>query len=604
MRAQPLIGDTWFGTERRLNIEDFKGRFLLLDFWTLCCVNCHHVLAELRPLEDKYSDVLTVIGVHSPKFEHEKNPEAVRAAIDRHDVPHLVLNDPNMSTWEAYGVKAWPTLVLIDPVGEIIATYSGEGHAHAIDALISSELETYRESAQLQTGEFKVQFEKLESGLFNQPGKLAVVPHHYRSQLEGAELLVSNSGGHNLIGLKTTDLETPVISIGSASRGRTDGDYQSAEFNEPYGAVFLPTELAQELGYQLLIADTANHLIRAVNLETRQLQTIAGTGKQWMQGDPVSGESLSVSISTPWDIALQGEQLLIAMAGEHRIWKLDLLAKEISVVAGTTNEGLQDGDYQSSWFAQPSALVHSEDDQTTWVVDAETSALRKLKNGQVSTVIGKGLFEFGQLDGAATEALLQHPLGLTQLPNKNLVIADSYNHSLRLYEPESAKVSTLARDLSEPSDVVFLDGELFVVEASANRVSRLPIGQSESVSGESYKTIRPASTLASGAVELEVVFTPPPGQKVDDRFGPATYLVISSSPQELLSEGAGSSYSLNRSLSLNPEISEGVLHVAAKGASCDVDSEHATCHIHQQDWGIPVVIDSRGDKKLTLGLSG
>lgn len=604
MKAKPLVGDTWFGTDRRLKIEDLKGRFVLLDFWTLCCVNCHHVLAELRPLEEKYSEVLTVIGIHSPKFEHEKNPEAVRSAIDRHDVPHLVLNDPNMSTWEAYGVKAWPTLVLIDPAGEIIATYSGEGHAHAIDSLITSKLDSYRQSGELQPGEFSVKFEKLESGIFNQPGKLAVVPEQYRGYLQGAELLVSNSGGHNLIGLRTEDLETPVISIGSAKRGSADGDYQSAEFNEPYGAVFLPEELADKLGYQLVIADTANHLIRAVDLKTKQLHTIAGTGKQWMQSDPVSGESLSVSISTPWDITLVGEQLLIAMAGEHRIWELDLLFKQISVLAGTTNEGLQDGAFESSWFAQPSALAFSESDQTTWVIDAETSALRKLQNGQVSTAIGKGLFEFGQVDGEASEALLQHPLGLTQLPNKNLVIADSYNNSLRLYEPESAKVSTLARDLSEPSDVVFLEGELFVAEASANRVSRLPIGESQSVKGEILRTIRPTSTLAPGSVELEVVFTPPPGQKVDDRFGPATYLVISSSPPELLNEGAGNSSSLKRSLSINPEITNGVLHVAAKGASCDIDSEHATCHIHQQDWGIPVVISDIGVSKLTLGLSG
>ncbi|MGZ0217006.1 MAG: thioredoxin-like domain-containing protein, partial [Acidimicrobiales bacterium] len=112
--SQELIGDTWFGTDRKLSVGDFKGRYLLLDFWTLCCVNCHHVLAELRPLEEKFSEVLTVVGIHSPKFEHEKDPVAVRAAISRHGIDHLVLNDPNMSTWEAFGVRAWPTLVLID----------------------------------------------------------------------------------------------------------------------------------------------------------------------------------------------------------------------------------------------------------------------------------------------------------------------------------------------------------------------------------------------------------------------------------------------------------------------------------------------------------
>lgn len=605
MIAKELLGDTWFGTQRRLGIDDFKGRYLLLDFWTLCCVNCHHVLAELRPLEEKYAEVLSVVGIHSPKFEYEKNPDAIRAAIARHDIPHLVLNDPNMSTWEAYGVRAWPTLILIDPRGEIIGTFSGEGHGHALDALISSTLKDYETTGELKPGPFTIEFDKREDSALNQPGKIAVIPQPYREHFAGAELLVSNSGSHGLVAIKASMLAEPVLQIGSGSRGATDGDFETASFNEPYGLAFLPEELAAQLGFELVVADTANHLIRAISLATKTVTTIAGTGKQWMQNDAIEGVATEINISTPWDIALQGTQVQIAMAGEHRIWTMDLVSNQIGVLAGTTHEGLQDGDFESAWFAQSSAIIVSQlHPNVSWVIDAETSALRKLADSQVTTVVGQGLFEFGHIDGSGAEALLQHPLGLTELSNGNLVIADAYNQALRLYNPETNKLSTLFRDLSEPSDVVFLDGFLYVAEASGNRISRLPIAESESVAGDRYKTVRPASNLASGEIELEVVFVPPPGQKIDLRYGPATYLSVSSSPPELLIAGVGNAPELTRIITINPEISEGVIHIAAKGASCESDTEHAACHIHQQDWGIPVNISESGAKELRLSLSG
>lgn len=605
MKAWELIGDAWLGTTARLGIEDFKGRYLLLDFWTLCCVNCHHVLAELRPLEEKYRDVLTVVGIHSPKFEHEKNPEAVRAAIDRHDIEHLVLNDPNMSTWEAYGVKAWPTLVLIDPAGEIIGTFSGEGHGHAIDALISSTIDDFETSKTLIRGEFEVSFEEYKPGIYNQPGKITLIPEHYREYFQGADLLVSNSGSHNLLAVSSDDLSQPVLEIGCAIRGSSDGDYAAAEFNEPYGAIFFQPELAATLGFELLIADTANHLIRAVSIKNQSVSTIAGTGNQWMQNDLIAGPALEVSISTPWDLTLSGNQILIAMAGEHRIWSLDLATMHISVLAGTSHEGLQDGSFQDAWFAQSSAILQSTvTENLVWVVDSETSSLRKLENQSVATVIGKGIYEFGHVDGHASDALLQHPLGIAELPNGNIVIADSYNAALRLYNPETNKVSTLARELGEPSDVVFLDGFLYVAESASNQISKLPLAEAESVVGKSFKTARPVSELRHGVIDLEVVFTPPPGQKIDLRYGPATYLDVSSSPPELLLSGAGAATELTRKLEISSTVTEGVIHIAAKGASCESDVEHATCHIHQQDWGIPVRITDSGDPVLRLSLSG
>jgi len=608
--APELIGDTWFGTTNpRISIKDFRGRFLLLDFWTLCCVNCHHVLAELRPVEKKFSDVLTVVGVHSPKFEHEKLPESVAAAISRHEIEHPVLNDPNMSTWESYGVRAWPTLVLVDPKGEIIATYSGEGHAHAIEALLDKLVPVYEAAGDLSRGQGLYAGPIETPGVLKQPGKIVAVPDYYQSLLNGADLLVSNSGGHDLVGLLAEDLNQPVIRIGAGSRGNRDGDFETAQFAEPYGARFLEPELAKKIGAHLVVADTANHLIRAINLETRQVFTLAGTGLQWMQKDATSGAALEVNISTPWDIEVFDSELLIAMAGEHRIWSYNPDKRTLDIFAGTSNEGLVDGENLSAWFAQPSALVASKiSPGKIWIVDAETSALRFSDKKNTTSVIGKGLFDFGHVDGAATEALLQHPLGAIELPDGSVLIADTYNRAIRKYSPETNKVSTIARDLFEPSDLEIIQtaegAKLAVVEASANRISLISIAADSLVSGKAMKTARAQLAVKAGELVIDVTFSAPPGQKLDERFGPSSYLVVSSTPKELLLEGAGNSVELRRTVVLNPVISEGVLHVAAKGASCDISDEAALCHIHQQDWGIPVKISPSGSPTLELVLSG
>lgn len=611
INAPALIGDTWFGTGgRNLAIEDLRGRFVLLDFWTLCCVNCHHVLAELRPIEAKYHDVLTVIGVHSPKFEHEKRPESVAAGIERHDIHHAVLNDPNMSTWASYGVRAWPTLVLIDPLGKIVANYSGEGHAHALDALLEELVAEYEANGSLIRGKDVYVAPEPDGKLFKQPGKVELIPAELRELFNGADLLVSNSGGHSLIAVSSENPNEALLTIGAGVRGAVDGDFVSAQFAEPYGAVFLPAQLAAELGFHLAVADTANHLIRAVNVETGKVSTIAGTGVQWMQNDATAGPALETRISTPWDIALLEGQLLIAMAGEHRIWNLDLVAGELSIFAGTSNEGLVDGALSEAWFAQPSGLqISTAKPGAVWLVDAETSALRLISDGKIASLVGTGLFDFGHVDGTADQALLQHPLGLDELPDGSVLIADTYNHAIRRYDPSKNQVSTVVRNLAEPSDVKVVETangpRMVVVEAAASRLSVHPIDASVMVAGDAMRTTRPALEVSSGAVELNVVFTPPPGQKFDERYGPSTALVVSSTPKELLLEGAGTYRELIQGLKINPDVTEGVLHVAARGASCDDDgTEFATCHIHQQDWGIPVRISSSGTRVVQLVLSG
>jgi DNA-binding beta-propeller fold protein YncE len=275
-----------------------------------------------------------------------------------------------------------------------------------------------------------------------------------------------------------------------------------------------------------------------------------------------------------------------------------------------------------AWFAQPSGLATSADGARLWVADSETSALRSVsRDGEgglaVESHVGTGLFDFGHRDGDAAEALLQHPLGVTVLPDGSVAVSDTYNGAIRRFDPVSGRVTTLTQGLAEPSDaVVETDADsgetrLVVVESAAHRLTRVALPEdAQQVDGPARRTQRPSTPLPAGDVELEVTFVPPPGQKLDDRWGDPTMLDVSASPPELLVAGSGRSRGMRRTLTLAPGIPAGTLHVSVQAAACDGDPEtgevpeHAACHLFQQDWGIPVTLDAAADARLTLDLRG
>ena len=592
VRAPELRGRGWLNTGGRdLQLADFRGRWLLLDFWTFCCINCLHVLDELRPLEKKYDGELVVVGVHSPKFVHEADPEALAAAIERYEVAHPVLDDPELETWQAYTARAWPTLVLVDPEGYVVAQYAGEGHEHAIDALVAELREEHLAKGTLQPGDSPYVPPTPEPRELRFPAKVIRLP--------GKGFLVADAGHHQVVEL-AEDAETVVRRIGSGDRGRADGPAGEASFNEPNGLVALPPEVAREAGYDVVVADTVNHLLRGVDTSTGEVRTVAGDGKQWMQGDGTT------SLSSPWDVAWWQDRVWVAMAGIHQLWTFDPRTGEVAVAAGTTNEGLLDGPLPEAWFAQTSGFA--VDGDRLWVADSETSSLRFVEvsaGSRVQTVVGRGLFDFGFEDGPAETALLQHPLGVTALPDGSVAVCDTYNGAVRRFEPASGLLSTIATDLAEPSGAVVDDQHLLVVESTAHRLTRVPLGQAAKADGFAHTTQRPATEIAGEELELVVSFEPPPGQKVDDRFGPSTQLVVSSTPPALLREGEGRGADLTRTLVVDPAVGDGVLHIAARAASCDaVGGEGAACHMHQQDWGVPVRVTPEGVRRLVLPLSG
>ena len=613
VRAPELLGRGWLNTDRPLRLADLRGRFVLLDFWTFCCINCLHVLDELRPVEEKYADELVVVGVHSPKFVHEADPEALRAAVVRYGVHHPVLDDPDLVTWQAYAARAWPTLVLVDPEGYVVATYAGEGHAHAIDAMLAELIEEHRRKGTLQPGDSPYVAPPEPDGDLSFPAKAIVLPTGH--------LLVADAGHGEVVELALAPRVGPRHEAGTGGRVgprheariETTVHRRFSGFNEPNGLCLLPAEVAEQVGYDVVVADTVHHQLRGITLATGEVRTLAGDGSQLLQGDGTE------RLSSPWDVAWWQDRIWIAMAGLHQLWTFDPRTGEVGVAAGTAHEGLVDGPLEQAWLAQTSGLV--ADGDRLWIVDSETSSLRVISTSsidgarsidrarsidgtlEVRTVVGHGLFDFGFRDGGRDEALLQHPLGVAVLGDGTIAVADTYNGAVRRFDPTTGLLSTIVTGLAEPSGLFLYDGALLVVESTAHRITRLDPTANAAADDTSARTQRPVTEVAA-TLRLDVPFTPPPGQKVDDRFGPASQLIVTATPPSLIKSGDGRTTDLTRQLVLDPLVGEGVLHVAARAASCDEAGEGAACRMHQQDWGVPIVVRPQAPAVLTLPLAG
>jgi len=607
VRAPALRGRRWLGTGGRdVGPDALRGRIVLVDFWTAGCVNCLRVLDELRELERRHGDALVVLGVHSPKFPHEARPEAVAAAVHRHGVDHPVLDDADLVTWDAYAARAWPTLVLIDPRGYVVAHVTGEGHGPALSALVDELMAEYGDAVRRgplladAPAEAVDAVEAAEPSALLFPAKATV--------LEGGDVLVSDSGHHRLVVLDP-DLETVARTVGDGVRGLRDGPPGTARFAEPLGVATLPPDVAAAVEYDVVVADSGNHALRGVRLDDGRTSTVAGTGEQLRVRMAVGagGPARGVRLSTPWDVAWWDGRVVVAMAGCHQLWAFDPVAGTVVVLAGTADEGLRDGPPDEAFFAQPSGLAvgaGAADPGTLWVADAESSALREVAGVLVTTAVGQGLFDFGWRDGPAfgtdgTEndsALLQHPLGVAALPDGSVAIADTYNGAVRRYDPATRTVSTLADGLREPSDVVCDGDTLLVVESAGHRVVRLPLPAR--VLSAPATPRRVTAAVAAGPVALRVRFTPPPGRHLDRRFGEPTSLTVTGPEVE---SGAGAAPGLERTLRLR---GPGTVRVDAVAAACDGESDQvgifAACHRYRQEWDLEVTVVPGGATVVEL----
>jgi DNA-binding beta-propeller fold protein YncE len=422
-----------------------------------------------------FPDELVVVGVHSPKFPAEQITANVRQAVMRHGITHPVVNDFNMEIWSRYSVRAWPTVILLDPAGKVVAHRSGEIDADRIADMLQPLIGEAEAKGELARGPIAgISPPDETESLLRFPGKLIAAP--------GDRLFVADTGHHRIleVQLSPDGLGGEITrSFGSGEAGLRDGSAAEAQFHHPHG---LALDAARG-GSTLYVADTDNHAIRAIDLGWDRVRTVAGTGAMGRTLGAATTEPLALDLRSPWALVPFENALFIAMAGSHQIWVL-LEEQQMGVFAGTGAEALIDGPRGEAAFNQPSDLVL--DMGHLFVADAEASAIRAItldEETRVFTVVGQGLFDFGDVDGVGAAVRLQHPTGLAG-DGRLLYIADSYNHKIKTLDPTTGTVQTLigtgaagAQDgpfatatLHEPEGLTLLNGRLYIADTNNHRL--------------------------------------------------------------------------------------------------------------------------------------
>ncbi len=579
MEAPPLDGAIdWINVAGPIDLEDLRGKFVVLDFWTYCCINCMHVLPELKKLERAYPNQVVVIGVHSAKFETEQETDNIREAVLRYEIEHPVINDANHAVWTAYMCRSWPSLRVIDPEGFLVAGNSGEIDFETLDGFFKRALPYYRDRGLLDESPVRFDLERhrvVETPL-RFPGKILAD--------EPSQRLFIADSNHNRIVVTTTD-GTLIDTIGSGRIGADDGDFANATFDHPQGMV-----LREETLY---VADTENHLLRKVDLQSRQVTIIAGIGSQarnaWpgLTQDPLGAASLperfvgpprTTALNSPWALWIHEDDLLIAMAGPHQIWKMPLDESEIGPYAGNGREDIVDGPllpgepYAAGFssFAQPSGLA--SDGTSLFVADSEGSSIRVVPldgTGDVTTLVGTAhlsngrLFTFGDVDGQGEQVRLQHALGVVYRDGF-IYIADTYNNKIKKLDVAKQKVETIAGTgesalsdeppmFDEPAGITLAAGKLYVADtnnhairvidlANENRVSTLAIDGLNPPAppvSKQQPTFPNATTIelemadlkpADGNISLAIELIVPKGFKLNPQ-APMGYVVRSTKDQ-------------------------------------------------------------------------
>ncbi|HET6457958.1 MAG TPA: thioredoxin-like domain-containing protein [Nitrosopumilaceae archaeon] len=462
-------GYDWINVKEPLSLEKLKGRIIILDFWTYCCINCMHMLPVLAALEKKYKDKPVVfIGVHSAKFFNEQDKKNIENAVARYEISHPVVVDRNMSIWRKYDVSGWPTIIIIDPNGTIVYKQSGEGQKESIEDTVDVLLEKHSKTRTLAKEPLHIEHKISQNKTtLSFPGKISISKD---------KIALSDSNHNRII---VTDLSGKIEHIvGNGKIGFSDGGFETATFFRPQGVVWKNDSI--------IVADTENHAIRKIDMIDKKVTTLVGTGHQgpWIsQG----GKGKEISITSPWDLAQKDNLIFIAMAGNHQIWTYDMESDIAKPFAGNGYENIIDGEKQHAQLAQPSGLSISG--TKLYFADSEVSAIREidLETNQVKTIVGHGLFVFGHKDGNIDEALFQHPLGVYASKNK-IYVADTYNSAIREIDLETNQVKTIvgktemngtcrlddpacdSLGLYEPSDVELFQNKMYITDTNNHLV--------------------------------------------------------------------------------------------------------------------------------------
>ena len=424
-----------------------------------------HLLPQLRKLEQKYCLEMVIIGVHTPKFTSEMNTENIRSAVIRYRLNHPVINDSAYGIWRDYDIHAWPTLIFIDPVGQIMLNIEGEVTFDSMDSLLGKMVRHFDEAELLKRSTLASNPHEKHN---NKNPKLSF-PGNITADKLKRRLFISDSNNDRII-MATPDGRVTDI-IGSGTPGNRDGNFSTAQFSSPQGMSVLKSNL--------YVCDTDNHAIRRVDLTTNEVDTIIDTA--------------NYTLSSPWDVACSNNYLYFAMAGIHQLWDTNLTTGETLPLVGTGYEGLKDGPTTQAWLAQPSGIAIQ--DNVIYFADSETSSIRQIDlmgDQSVETLVGIGLFEFGDTDGIGNQVRLQHPLGLT-LNNGYIFLADTYNNKIKKLNPYSRKIVTLAgtgesgftdgkstnATFNEPSGLTILDNTIYIADTNNNAIRTIDISTLE-----------------------------------------------------------------------------------------------------------------------------
>lgn len=474
----------WINTENPLTIDGLHGKIIILDFWTYGCINCIHMIPVLRQLEERFPEELVVIGVHSAKFDNEGETENLQQIVQRYGIEHPVINDDDFLVWRTYQATAWPTFVVIDPRGYVIGAQAGEVPFEAFETFLAATIEYYDNNPEFGT----IDRTPLEFALegAGDPGTALAFPGKVLADTVGNRLFIADTNHHRIVVADLTTYEVLDI-IGTGQRGYTEGAYDEATFDQPQGM--------EIVGDTLYIADVNNHAIRAVDLVSQEVFTVAGTGnmaRTLVQFDTIINDPLGFDIRSPWDVILGDNDLLyIAMAGSHQIWQLDIEANVLRASVGNGRESQTSTTLATSELAQPSGL-HWQDG-LLYFADSESSTIRvaNIADNSVSVISGttnNDLFDYGDIDGEIGVSRLQHALGVTANADGSLVyIADTYNSKIKLFDPVTGVTSSLfglsgnggyrdgdasVAQFDEPGGLDFANNLLYVADTN-NHVIRI-----------------------------------------------------------------------------------------------------------------------------------
>lgn len=449
-------------------IEAHRGRVLAVVFWNAASAYCHTLLEELQRLQARYPVGLSLLGIHQPRFDAELDGRLVLKVANRLGLPFPVANDPGWTTWQHYAINAWPSVALVDTRGRLREVFSGDDQAPRLEAAIQALIEEVGGAVQAPGPTRRLGAEPRLPLAF--PSGLAVGENH---------LYVADTAHHRI--LECTHSGRVLREFGTGHGDLVDGPPEEAAFRSPRGLC-----LVREALY---VADTGNHALRRIRLLDGVVETLLGNGRA---GSPRegSGKASELPLNQPWGLAGTLDRIYIAMAGSNQVWEYELGQARLKLSAGSGELGIADGPARSAMFAQPASLALVQ--QTLYVADAASSAVRsiQLAQGQVQTLVGQGLYEFGEHDGQRREARLQYPLAIALDPTSPVLwIADAYNGSLRRLRLGGGDVSThpLPQALEQPAALAAGPGALFIANAGAHEVlrydlgngklSRLPIGE-------------------------------------------------------------------------------------------------------------------------------